>query len=577
MVGLFSNIRQNMPQFHINNPLCFTALEANSTISFRTLAANIMYSGDNWNWFNFSYNDTIITLENIGDKVYMCGENESLFDPNTATITNFSMTGRIAASGDVTTLLNLNGLETLTALGCFLGLFENCTSLETAPELPATTLSSNCYGAMFRGCTNLTVAPHLPATTLAENCYWAMFAGCESLCEVTVEGNITAYEADGWLDNSNVENAGFIYGDVTIASELIPQGWLHFPTKEDFCYGKRDIDGEGWAFAYNGNMEPTHYNIADIYLLEDETKYISIYWDGEGVGLTMDWENWWPYEIEYDIHQLNGRQLFVNLMYVELGSTAVRTFEGERLPDPVISGTDNTMVCWNGEIVHKGTGTIAIVDGEIGSTIHYSIDNGGWEIYSQPFEVESGTHTIKSYATKSGFDNSRMVSYQITVSEEEECPPAPERLRIVNVIRNILDGMVEDEYCDLQSWQYNDMATSNVKLDSKKPSPTAVCYQITDFEYDLNTGIRRERANVLVAFLQKESKLDAEGLEQDQIIKEMSDIAFEFMSKVMSEGSLRILNDKIKLKSTFLRSDSNRTGVVLELELEEKSGTCFQQ
>lgn len=149
-------------------------------------------------------------------------------------------------------------------------------------------------------------------------------------------------------------------------------------------------------------------------------------------------------------------------------------------------------------------------------------------------------------------------------------------MEIVNKITGILNSMTNDAGCALQSWQYNDMATSNVKLDNKKPSPTAVFYQITDFVYDLTTGIRREKANVLVAFLQKETKLDAEGLEQDQIVTDMSDIAFEFLSNVMSEGSLRILNDKITLKSTFLRSDSNRTGVVVELELEEKSGTCFQ-
>lgn len=146
---------------------------------------------------------------------------------------------------------------------------------------------------------------------------------------------------------------------------------------------------------------------------------------------------------------------------------------------------------------------------------------------------------------------------------------------IVTKLTEILNNMVNDETCELQSWQYNDMATSNVKLDNKKPSPTAVFYQITDFVYDLTTGIKRERANVLVAFLQKENKLDAEGLEQDQIIKQMSDIAFEFLSNIIGEGSLRVLNDKIKLKSTFLRSDSNRTGVVIELELEEKSGTCL--
>lgn len=147
---------------------------------------------------------------------------------------------------------------------------------------------------------------------------------------------------------------------------------------------------------------------------------------------------------------------------------------------------------------------------------------------------------------------------------------------IVRKLTEILNNMVNDEVCELQSWQYNDFCTSNVKLDNKKPSPTAVFYQITDFVYDLTTGIKREKANVLVAFLQKENKLDAEGLEQDQIIKQMSDIAFEFLSNIIGEGSLRVLNDKITLKSTFIRSDSNRTGVVIELELEEKSGTCFQ-
>lgn len=30
-----------------------------------------------------------------------------------------------------------------------------CTSLTTAPELPATTLVDNCYDEMFYGCTNL--------------------------------------------------------------------------------------------------------------------------------------------------------------------------------------------------------------------------------------------------------------------------------------------------------------------------------------------------------------------------------------------------------------------------------------
>ena len=60
-------------------------------------------------------------------------------------------------------------------------MFSGCTSLTTAPALPATTLDNNSYSSMFSGCTSLTTAPELPATTLAGNCYQRMFYGCTSL------------------------------------------------------------------------------------------------------------------------------------------------------------------------------------------------------------------------------------------------------------------------------------------------------------------------------------------------------------------------------------------------------------
>ena len=37
---------------------------------------------------------------------------------------------------------------------CYYNMFDGCTSLQTAPELPATTLASRCYREMFSGCTN---------------------------------------------------------------------------------------------------------------------------------------------------------------------------------------------------------------------------------------------------------------------------------------------------------------------------------------------------------------------------------------------------------------------------------------
>ena len=70
---------------------------------------------------------------------------------------------------------------TTLANNCYSQMFEGCTSLTTAPELPATTLTSSCYSSMFSGCTSLTTAPELPATTLAQGCYSYMFNSCTSL------------------------------------------------------------------------------------------------------------------------------------------------------------------------------------------------------------------------------------------------------------------------------------------------------------------------------------------------------------------------------------------------------------
>ena len=60
-------------------------------------------------------------------------------------------------------------------------MFYGCTSLATAPVLPATTLTNYCYSNMFYKCTSLATAPELPATTLAKSCYYYMFNGCTSL------------------------------------------------------------------------------------------------------------------------------------------------------------------------------------------------------------------------------------------------------------------------------------------------------------------------------------------------------------------------------------------------------------
>ena len=103
-------------------------------------------------------------------------------DPGYSTITFTDKTVNVACTGDIRTLLDRRNYSTVdTQNARFCNLFEKCSVLTSAPELPAKTLATNCYNGMFYGCTSLTSAPELPAETLAEGCYSNMFLDCTNL------------------------------------------------------------------------------------------------------------------------------------------------------------------------------------------------------------------------------------------------------------------------------------------------------------------------------------------------------------------------------------------------------------
>ena len=139
---------------------------------------SLWYSTDGISWSSFTVGTTTITLPNIGDKVMLRSTfNSKSFASSTSNYCSFSMTGKIAASGSMDSVLPME----YGADWAFCRLFINCTSLTSAPELPAVKLAGYCYRQMFQGCSALTSAPELPATTLAPYCYYQMFQGCSAL------------------------------------------------------------------------------------------------------------------------------------------------------------------------------------------------------------------------------------------------------------------------------------------------------------------------------------------------------------------------------------------------------------
>lgn len=92
------------------------------------------------------------------------------------------------------------------------GMFKKCTSLIKGPSiLPATTILDWAYGYMFYNCKSLVTAPELPATTLMGSCYYQMFSGCTSLKTIRCRAKVKASNATlNWL--TNVATSGTFYG-----------------------------------------------------------------------------------------------------------------------------------------------------------------------------------------------------------------------------------------------------------------------------------------------------------------------------------------------------------------------------
>ena len=177
--------------------------------------SNLQYSVNNGEWQNVVADGEGVTFGGANGDLRLRGTNPNgtANNANDHSIITFTNDGNVTCTGDIRTLLdweNYNIVKTDNARFCCL--FQNCSVLTSAPELPATTLADNCYYSMFLNCTNLIAAPKLPATTLANSCYFCMFCSCKKLSSVTmlapkseIEKNIECVFY--WLDDAGTDNS----------------------------------------------------------------------------------------------------------------------------------------------------------------------------------------------------------------------------------------------------------------------------------------------------------------------------------------------------------------------------------
>lgn len=204
--------------------LTFTALEPSTILYEPSTVTTAQYSYDKVNWKTA---DNVTINLNTGDKVYFKGEITGT--QKSISEARIRMTGKVSASGSIMSLQSGNPQDKSLKYDYeFERLFYNCSSLVTAPELPATRLTDYCYFYLFYGCSSLTKAPELPSTRLSYACYAYLFFKCGKLNYIKC--NAREYQEDNfymWVNS--VANTGDFYcynsSIFPIESSGIHNGW----------------------------------------------------------------------------------------------------------------------------------------------------------------------------------------------------------------------------------------------------------------------------------------------------------------------------------------------------------------
>ena len=166
--------------------LCFTAVGGSASISITNTGTNLnitkpklFVSTDNSTWSEWDQNT--ITLANANDTVYMYGDNRA-FSYSTADNSKFALTGSIAISGNLLSLLSKDETVDIGEYG-FYQLFYNATSIVSGPDVKGGIAGYYAMNGAFYGCSNMVSFGEISFKELHSGACKGMFQGCSKLTE----------------------------------------------------------------------------------------------------------------------------------------------------------------------------------------------------------------------------------------------------------------------------------------------------------------------------------------------------------------------------------------------------------
>lgn len=139
---------------------------------------------------------------------------------------------------------------------------------------------------------------------------------------------------------------------------------------------------------------------------------------------------------------------------------------------------------------------------------------------------------------------------------------------LVDKILNILKNMD-----DLKTVIYDQDFSANVHID-RKPMPGALVYALPDWQLNIKTGLTKESAEFQIFFFTN-TTLDIKAEDKLSDIENMYSITLDFLSKLLKDNNIRVLDDTVNVKATYGKFDKFVCGVSLQLKIEQKQGYCI--
>ena len=196
----------------------------------------VSYSLDNGNtWTTEAATFTTPTIQ-AGNKVLFKSstlKTSGYYDSSGLYIDSFISTCKFNVEGNIQSLMEGDNFVNTTNNNIYYFFFSNNTNIVNAEHL---ILPSNAnphmYEGMFYGCTSLVTAPELPATTLSESCYSMMFYNCSLLNSIKMlaTSGLSGYNEwenpfNDWLTDTAASGTIIKDANTELPSGVVPSGW----------------------------------------------------------------------------------------------------------------------------------------------------------------------------------------------------------------------------------------------------------------------------------------------------------------------------------------------------------------